>query len=111
MYGLKQAVRLAYNSLEKNLHQHGYFPDKFAPNIWSHKTRKTKFCLWVDDFGVQHFSKADAKHLIQALQEKYIVTTDFTGKNFCGLDITWNYANGYVNIAMNKFVQKTLKKL
>ena len=37
--------------------------------------------------------------------------TNFTGKNFCGLDITWNYANGYVDIAMNKFVQKTLKKL
>ena len=111
MYGLKQAARLAYNSLKKHLHKHGYFPDKFAPNIWSHKTRKTKFCLCVDDFGVQNFSKDDATHLIQALQEKYIVTTDFSGKNFYGLDITWNYTNGYVDITMDKFVLKTLKKL
>ena len=52
MYRLKQAAHLAYNSLKKHLQQHGYFPDKFAPNIWSHMTRKTKFCLCVDDFGI-----------------------------------------------------------
>ena len=111
MYGLKQAARLAYDSLKKYLASHGYYPDKIATNIWSHTTRKTKFCLCVDDFGVQYFSKEDADHLIAALQEKYIVTTDFTGKNFCGLDIVWNYTHGYVDISMNNFVEKTLKKL
>ena len=111
VYGLKQAACLAYDSQKKHLQRHGYFPDKLAHNIWSHTTRKTKFCLCVDDFGVQYFSKGDAIHLIQALQEKYIFTTDFTGKLFCGLDITWNYTHGYVDITMNDFVRKTLQKL
>ena len=65
----------------------------------------------MDDFGVQYFSKDDANHLIHVLQQKYIVTTDFKGKNFCGLDLTWDYVNGWVDIAMDGFVQKTLKKL
>ena len=108
MYGLRQAAQLAYDSLKTHLHQHGYFPDKIATNIWSHKERKTKFCLCVDDFGVQYFSKDDANHLIAALQEKYIVTTDFSGKNFCGLDIHWNNSHGWLDISMNGFVQKTL---
>ena len=48
----------------------------------------------VDDFGVQYFSKDDTEHLISALQEKCIVTTDYKGNNFCGLDIKWDYVNG-----------------
>ena len=39
MYGLKQAARLAYDSLKTHLGKHGYFPDKIATNIWSHTTR------------------------------------------------------------------------
>ena len=111
MYGLKQAARLAYDSLKEHLAKHGYHPDKIATNIWYHTERKTKFCLCVDDFGVQYFSKDDANHLIASLQEKYIVTTDFSGTNFCGLDIIWDYTNGWVDISMNKFVTKTLRKL
>ena len=65
----------------------------------------------MDNFGVLYSSKEDATHLIQAIQEKYIVTTKITGTNFCGLDITWNYTHGYVDIAMNNFVQKTLSRL
>ena len=80
MYGLKQAARLAYDHLKRHLGKHGYYPDKIATNIWLHKDRKTKFCLCVDNFGVQYFTKDDAHHLIKSLQEKYIVTTDFTGK-------------------------------
>ena len=59
MYGLKQAARLAWIQLVKRLGDSGYKPDKFAPNIWSHETRKTKFCLCVDDFGVKYYNKED----------------------------------------------------
>ena len=111
MYGLKQAARLAYDSLKNHLGEYDYFPNKVATNIWSHTKRKTKFYLCIDNFGVQYFSKGDTNHLINALQQKYIMTTDFTGKKFCDLDITWYYVNGWVDIAMNSFVQKTLKKL
>ena len=84
MYGLHQAARLAYDNLKLHIGKYGYYPDKVATNIWSHQDRRTKFCLCVDDFSVQYFCKEDADHLIKVLQEKYIVTTDFTGKKFCG---------------------------
>ena len=45
VYGLKQAARLAWNQLVKRLGDSGYKPDKYAPNIWSYETRKTKFSL------------------------------------------------------------------
>ena len=68
MYGLKQAARLAYDNLFTNLKKDGYFPDKYCPNIWSHESRSTNFCLCVDDFGVKYFAKDDAQHLITSLK-------------------------------------------
>ena len=87
MYGLKQAPRLAYDNLVKNMEKFGYQPDKITPNIWTHKTRRTKFCLCVDDFGIKYFSEEDADHLIQALRANYDITVDETGANFCGLTL------------------------
>ena len=52
MYGLKQAARLAIDQLVEHLKPFGYFLSKYAPNIWTHETRLTKFGLCVDDFGV-----------------------------------------------------------
>ena len=60
---------------------------------------------------MQYFNKKDAEHLINTLQHKYVVTTDFNGKTFCGLDIEWDYVNGWVDISMNNYVKHTLKKL
>ena len=59
IYGLKQAAKLANEKLIKDLAHFGYFPDPLAPNLWSHKTRPTKFCLCVDDFGVKYFDKEE----------------------------------------------------
>ena len=111
MYGLRQAARLAYDDLKQHLRKYGYMPDPIAPNIWKHETRKTKFCLCVDDFGVQYFSDSDAQHLISALKAKYDITVDKKGENFCGLNLKWNYTHGYVDISMPQYVQNTLRKL
>ena len=83
MYGLKQAARLAYDALVTHLHKYGYTPDKYAPNIWKHETRPTKFCLCVDDFGIQTFSNDDTDHLLNALKDMYKISTDFTGTDYC----------------------------
>ena len=82
MYGLKQAARLAYNNLVTNLKQEGYFPDKYCPNLWSHESRNTKFCLCVDDFAVKYLTKDDAHHLITSLQKYYDIIIDWSGKTF-----------------------------
>ena len=111
MYGLKQAARLAYEQLVQNLKRHGYSPDPIATNIWSHTHRKTKFCLCVDDFGIKYFTKDDAHHLISALQKYYSITTDWTGSNYCGLKIDWNYHHGFADIAMPTYIPNALGKL
>ena len=110
MYGLKQAARLAYDLLKQRLKPYGYTPDETCPSIWTHNTRKTVFCLCVDDFGVKYFSKDDAEHLLKALHN-YKATIDWKGENYCGLKLHWNYQNGWVDIEMPKYIDKTLKKL
>ncbi len=97
--------------LKLHLAKYGYKPDPIATNIWTHTSRRTKFCLCVDDFGVQYFNDQDADHLIQALRDKYEITIDKTGQKFCGLHLDWDYTNGWVDISMPKYVQTTLKKL
>ena len=81
MYGLKQAARLANDLLQKRLKPYGYVPDPICPCIWKHNTRRTIFCLCVDDFGVKYYTKDDANHLIGALKD-YKVTIDWEGKNY-----------------------------
>ena len=56
MYGLKQAAMLGRENIIKVLKPFGYTPDPMAPNIWN-ETKPTKFCLCVDDFGVNFFQQ------------------------------------------------------
>ena len=79
IYGLPQVGILANKQLCEKLEPAGYYGVAHTPGLWRHVTKPVQFLLVVDDFGVQFFSKEDANHLIQALQHKYIVTTDFTG--------------------------------
>ena len=78
--------------------------------MWGHATRKTKFCLCVDDFGVKYFSKADAEHLLQALGQHYTYTSDWSGQNFCGLTMDWHYDTGYVDVAMPRYIKDVLHR-
>ena len=111
MYGLKQVAILAYNQLKANLKHHGYFPIPQTVGMWKHNTRKTKFCLCVDDFGIQYHSKADANHLIQALKHFYDITIDWSGKHYCGLTLDWDYENGFVDISMQGYITNLLTRL
>ena len=111
MYGLKQAAILAYNELKKNLKKFGYHPITGTVGLWEHETKPTKFCVCVDNFGVKYFNKDDANHLIDSLQNHYKCTTDWEGKNYCGLTFDWQYEAGYVDVAMPKYVPKSLLRL
>ena len=111
MYGLKQAALLAYEHLVANLAPHGYYPVPHSPGIWRHKTRKTRFCLCVDDFGIKYFNQDDANHLLAALRQTYEVSVDWTGQEYCGLHFEWNYDKNYVDVSMPRYVPKLLAKL
>ena len=104
MYGLKQAAILAYQQLEKILQPFGYFPEPHTVGIWAHKTRQTKFCLCVDDFGIKTFSTEDANHLLDALKSFYKISEDWTGNHYCGLTMEWYYNEGYVDVSMPGYV-------
>ena len=56
MYGLKQAAILAYVQLVEHLSKHGYEPVVETTCIFKHKTRRTRFYLCVDDFGVKYYT-------------------------------------------------------
>ena len=100
MYGLKEAGVLAFKQLVKSLAPHGYEPMPHPISLWRHQTVKTTFTLCIDDFGVKYFSKIDANHLINALQQNYNITTDWTGSLYFGLTLQWSYKKRWVNIHM-----------
>jgi hypothetical protein len=52
MYGLKQAGLLANQLLQTRLAPFGYYPTRYTPGLWLHKTRSISFTLVVDDFAV-----------------------------------------------------------
>ena len=111
MYGLKQAEILAYSQLKAKLLPHGYSPVTGTVGLWAHNFSSKKFCLCVDNFRIQYFSKVDANHLLQAIDNHYIYTTDWEGNNYCELTFQWNYDAGYVDVIMSGYVQKTLTRL
>lgn len=110
MYGLKQAAILAYNLIKERLEPAGYYPIKESNGLWKHKTKKTMFALCVDDFGVKYFNKEDAQHLIDTLDAHYDLTVDWTGHNYCGLTLDWNYSEGYVDVSIPGYIVDALKK-
>ena len=111
MPGLKQAAILAYKHLKNCLQPFGYEPIPGTVGMWHHKTRPTKFCLCVDDFGIKFWSKEDADHLCNSIGKNFRYTVDKEGKDYCGLHLDWNYKRGYVDISMPKSIPDALKKL
>lgn len=67
--------------------------------------------LVVDDFGINYSSQNDLEHLINALKQRYTVSTDMSGSNFVGLDIHWNYKEKYVGISMPNNIPDLLQRL
>lgn len=111
MYGLKEAAILAHNQLKQFLAPHGYYPVPYTTGLWHHHSRPTKFILTVDDFGIKYFCKEDAEHLFTVLQKYYEMSIDWTGTQYCGLTIQWNYQQRYVDISMPQYIPSELQKL
>jgi hypothetical protein len=89
LHGLKEAGILAFNQLVKKLAPHGCKRMPFTPGLWRHCIKCTTFALCVDDFGVKCFSKANAQHLIDALDAHYKLTINGDGALCCGLTLDW----------------------
>ncbi len=55
-YNYKQLTTL----LAKRLKEHGYFPSKTTPGLWTHEWHPIAFTLVVDDFGVKYVGEEHA---------------------------------------------------
>ena len=118
IYGLKQeAGKLANKQLEKVLATRDYYPSKYTPGLYLHKTRPISFTLVVDNFGVKYVNKSDALHLKKTLRDNYPMKSDWKGTRYIDINLDWDYTNrtlktsmnGYIEIAILQF-QHTLPK-
>ena len=91
MPGLKQAARLANDRLIAHLQPYGYAPVPHTPFLWKHTSNGIVFALVVDDFGIKSTSPAATAHLLQALRDKYVITTDPSGTKYLGFTLEWDY--------------------
>ena len=64
IYGLKQSDLLAYDNIVDNLASSGYSSIPNTIRMWKHDTKKTEFCLCVDDFGIKYLSDEDVHYLL-----------------------------------------------
>jgi hypothetical protein len=108
MYGLPQAGRIANDQLLTFLAQDRYHQAPNTPGLFTHITRPATFSLVVDYFGIKYVGREHAKHLVTTLQKFYSITTDWTGSEYCGLSLLWDYEARTVDLSMPGYIQKAL---
>ncbi|MGL5937078.1 MAG: reverse transcriptase domain-containing protein, partial [Cetobacterium sp.] len=108
MYGLPQAGIVAENLLLPRLAAAGYHPTGHTPGLFKHVSNSITFALVVDDFLIKYTDIKDLHHLTDTLKQNYELTMDTKCEKFCGMTITWNFAEGWVEISMPGYVQKAL---
>ncbi len=63
----------------------------------------------MDDFGIKYIGKDTLQHLYNSFRAKaYNIVEDRAGEQYCGINLKWNYAKGYVNLSMPKYIMKQL---
>ena len=87
MPGLKQATRLENDRLVQYLKPCSYASVKHTPSLWKHISNSITFSLVVDNFGTKSTSTSAINHLLQALRDKYKITTDPGGIKYLGFTL------------------------
>ena len=97
-YSLPQSGRLSNNLLRTRLEKADYYEAATTPGLWCHKWRPIQFVLLVDDLGIEYVGKEHALHILKSLEKNYEITTDWEGKKFAGIDLSWNYHTHHADI-------------
>ena len=45
----------------------------------------------MDDFGVKYVGQEHAQHLMDTLQENYMISHDWEGTRYLGINLDWDY--------------------
>lgn len=80
MYGLNEAAILAYKKILTYLKPRGYYPIPGTSGRWLNVTRKTVFCLCVDDFGIKYYNKDDLNYFQDSLKDYFDFHLDYEEK-------------------------------
>jgi len=113
MYGLPQASLLANQQLVRKLTPTGFVEARHTPGLFVHTSKsssKPMFALIVDDFGIQYVGKPAVNFLISTLHSDYTMAIDWTGAEFCGLHLEWDYAKRSVKLSMPGYVARALER-
>jgi hypothetical protein len=110
MYGLPQAGIIAQQLSETRLAAHGYHQSTNTPGLWRHNTHPICFTLVIDHFGVKYVNKANAEHLLNAIQKYYKCLSNWDAKQYCGLTFKWDYEGRKVHSSMPNYLAKALQR-
>jgi hypothetical protein len=111
MYRLRQAGILTNKLLQRNLAKDGYRPTQHTHGLWTHGTRPIAFSVVVDDLGVKYVGREHAEHLIACtIQKNYNISSDWNGRDYCGLTLEWDYKNRTVDLSMPGYIRAALHK-
>ena len=110
MPGLKQAGKTANERLKMHFKKFGYYPAAHTPALWLSKTNNVTFTLCVDDFGIKYTNRAHAEHLLNALKKLYEISIDWSGSQYLGLNLDWDYKRRTVKLSMPKYIKNVLTR-
>jgi hypothetical protein len=110
IYGLPQAGLLAQKKLIHTLQINGYNMCPNTPCLFKHESRKIAFTLVVDDFGIKYESEKDVHHLISTLEQHYKLHIDWTGTDYVGLALKWEYEQKRVSLSMPGYVKQAIER-
>eukprot|EP00957_Ditylum_brightwellii_P211267 15365967-Ditylum_brightwellii.AAC.2 len=110
MYGLLLAGWIVHNQLKIHLAKYGYAPVQHTPGLWKHQTRNITFCLFVDNFGIKYTDKNNVEHLLNALQQLYTISANWSGTLFCDIHLAWDYVGRHIYLSMPGYIKATLHK-
>ena len=99
MYGLKQAARLAHDTLVKTLHLLGMNQIKFIL-IFGHIRQEKQSSVYVLMILV----------LNTLTRQNFIIYNKIFTENGGGFTLTWNYNKGYVDISMLCCIERLCDK-
>ncbi len=64
----------------------------------------------VDDFGIKYENKDNVDHLIASIKKDCMLTKDWTGNLYCGIQLDWDYTGWTVDISMPGYIKKKLQE-
>lgn len=64
----------------------------------------------VDSSGVKWIGKDAAMYLIEALRQQHVISIDWSGSNYLGFTLDWNYKEKNVTLSMPHHFKKALAR-